>query len=185
MKSQRIRLLWVVGATLALIGCSPEGGIGGTTISGGTTSGGTDFIHGDTSCVTPADAEALGKQVLLLVNQTRREYGLNQLTWSEPLAQIAGDYACTMIRGDFFDHVNPSTGEGPGERAIKAGYLFMTLGENLAGGQPTPSTVMQAWMESESHRENILNPVWDELGVGMREGGEYGIYWVQEFGDPP
>lgn len=119
------------------------------------------------------------------VNQIRRENGLGEVTWSNPLAQISGNYSCRMIRGGFFAHIDPVTGEGPGERAIKEGYLFLTLGENLAAGQPTPQAVMDAWMQSESHRENILNPIWKELGVGVRLGGEFGIYWVQEFGDPP
>jgi uncharacterized protein YkwD len=43
---------------------------------------------------------------------------------------------------------------------------------------------MKVWMGSPAHRENILDPRWSEVGIGVRTGGEYSIYWVQEFGDP-
>ena len=43
---------------------------------------------------------------------------------------------------------------------------------------------MKAWMESPSHRDIILDPSWREVGIAVRTGGEYAVYWVQEFGDP-
>jgi uncharacterized protein YkwD len=58
------------------------------------------------------------------------------------------------------------------------------VGENLAAGQPTPERAFTDWMNSPSHRDNILDPRFTELGVGVRFGGEYGVYWVQEFGLP-
>lgn len=90
-----------------------------------------------------------------------------------------------MIDGEFFAHTNPMTGEGPGERAVRAGYSFVSLGENLAAGQRTAEKALDDWMNSSTgHRENILHPMWTEIGVAVRLGGEHGVYWVQEFGDP-
>jgi uncharacterized protein YkwD len=43
---------------------------------------------------------------------------------------------------------------------------------------------MQDWMNSPGHRENILKPDFEEIGIGIRSGGDYGMYWVQEFGQP-
>jgi uncharacterized protein YkwD len=63
-------------------------------------------------------------------------------------------------------------------------YLFYSIGENLAAGQQTPVEVMRVWLSSPSHREIILDPRWKEVGVAVRSGGEYGLYWVQEFADP-
>jgi uncharacterized protein YkwD len=63
--------------------------------------------------------------------------------------------------------------------------LFVTLGENLAGGQTTAASVVADWMDSPGHRDNILDPRWRDMGVGVRTGGHFGVYWVQMFGDPP
>ena len=63
-------------------------------------------------------------------------------------------------------------------------YDYYMIGENLAAGQATPAQVMADWMESAGHRANILEASFVELGVGVRTGGTYGTYWVQEFGRP-
>lgn len=57
----------------------------------------------------------------------------------------------------------------------------MTVGENIAAGQQTPAEVMNAWMNSQGHRENIMNSSFGQIGVGVVKGGSYGIYWVQMF----
>lgn len=135
-------------------------------------------------CVVESDEESLDDQVLQLVNLERAEAGLAPVVKSEVLTKFAGDYACRMIEGGFFGHTDPDTGYGPGERAAAGDYPFWSVGENLAAGQSTPAEVMRVWMESESHRANILDDRWTEIGIGVRTGGEYSIYWVQEFGDP-
>jgi uncharacterized protein YkwD len=173
---------WAGLAILAMVGCTPIGEIVGGSV---TTGGQTDGTDQTSQCAVPTDEEGIEQEVLRLVNEIRLTEGLSQLTWSSLLSEIGEEYACTMIESDFFAHVDPDTQEGPGERAIKGGYVFLALGENLAGGQQTPQAVVDAWMNSESHRDNILNPIWQEMGVGVRRGGDYGIYWVQEFGNPP
>lgn len=135
-------------------------------------------------CMSAADAEQMADQVLQLVNMERAEAGLPPVVYNETLAKIAGDYACRMIEGDFFTHADPDSGYGPLERAFSKGYRFVAVGENLAASQRTAADVVRVWMESESHRANILNPRWEETGIGVRIGGKYEIYWVQEFGEP-
>ena len=56
--------------------------------------------------------------------------------------------------------------------------------ENPAAAQSTAADVMRVGMESDSHRANILDHRWTEIGIAVRVGGEHAIYWVQEFGDP-
>ena len=63
-------------------------------------------------------------------------------------------------------------------------YAFYAIGENLAAGQQTPAEVMKVWMDSPAHRDIILDPNWTEVGIAVRVGGEYEIYWVQLFGRP-
>lgn len=135
-------------------------------------------------CVEPEDPQRLADQVLQLVNLERAENDLPPVAFSDSLAKIADDYACRMIADDFFSHTDPQTGYGPGDRAVAGKYSFHAIGENLAAGQMSAADVMKVWMESPSHREIILDPRWQELGVAVRMGGEFDIYWVQEFGDP-
>ncbi|MFP3338704.1 CAP domain-containing protein, partial [Micrococcus sp. SIMBA_131] len=58
---------------------------------------------------------------------------------------------------------------------------YRSAGENIAAGQATPEEVVKAWMNSEGHRKNILNPGYTEIGVGYISGGSYGHYWTQMF----
>jgi uncharacterized protein YkwD len=123
-------------------------------------------------------------QVLSLINIERARIGVGPLTVSEELTHAAEDYACIMAAEDFFDHTDPLTGDGPGDRAADAGYAFFAVGENLAAGQRTAAEAVEAWMDSPEHRDTLLSPQWKETGIGVRGGGTYGTYWVQEFGRP-
>ena len=80
------------------------------------------------------------------------------------------------------------TGEGIADLAQEEGYAYLTLAENLALGEFSSSqAVVDAWMESEGHRANILNPSLREIGVGVARGRYEGTWvWVavQEFGTP-
>lgn len=188
------RLSWISWAQVALCssiflaGC-PGTGSGTDTVAGDATAvSGLTSTSGDVNtntCGIPSNFEALVNEVLRLVNVERTSRGLNALTLNETLSGAAEDYCCEMIEGGFFSHDNPLNGEGPGERAIKAGYVFLAVGENLAAGQRTPEQAMDDWMASQGHRENILGIQWQEVGIGVRTGGEYGAYWVQLFGNPP
>ena len=161
---------------------------GGSTIA--------DATRSLTTCTTPNADEQLAAEVVTLINQIRVRNGLVPVTVNEKLTAIADGYACEHIEDNFYEllggpegeglaHYHPITGDGPGERAFRAGYLFRSLGENLAGGQRTPEEVVGDWMASQGHRDNILAPQWRETGVGVRTGGHFGVYWVQMFGDPP
>jgi uncharacterized protein YkwD len=137
------------------------------------------------TCGTAQDEDVLVARVIDLVNKEREKVGVPPVYESESLRQIAADYACRMVEEGFFSHYDLE-GEGPGERAIRGGYVFMKLGENLAAGQTTAEQVVAEWMASDQgHRENILSLDWTETGVAVRLGGQHGVYWVQEFGDPP
>ena len=152
----------------------------------GVDAGQAALLDGDESgkCVVPPDADRMADQVLQLVNLERSEAGLAPLVPSENLNALAVDYACAMIEDDFFGHVDPHDGSGPGERAARGRYAFFAVGENLAAGQETAADVMDVWMRSLSHREVILDSRWSQIGIAVRAGGLHGIYWVQEFGDP-
>ena len=135
-------------------------------------------------CDRPINADELKVTILQLVNIERAAFNLDPLWEHDLLESAADDYACKLIQDRYFDHVDPVTGEGPGERVITSGYAYLSVGENLAAGQMTPEQVIVEWMNSPSHRDNILAPNWTEAGVGVRLGGQYDIYWVMVFADP-
>jgi uncharacterized protein YkwD len=133
----------------------------------------------------PESADVLADQVISLVNQSRTQHGLNPLRKGTALTKLAEDYAARMITGGFFAHTDPQTGEGPLQRALHEGCMYLAVGENLAAGQTSPEAAIEDWMSSEEHRKTILSAQWDEVGVAVRTGGEYGVYWVMEFGNVP
>lgn len=135
-------------------------------------------------CNEPTNVAALRTRIFELVNQERGKLGLTQLVPNQTLENQAEEYACEMISEDFFAHVNPVTHSTLRDRSAQFGYRFQVVGENLAAGQSTPERVFLDWMDSPTHRDNIIDPRFTELGVGIRLGGHYGIYWVQEFGKP-
>ena len=105
-------------------------------------------------------------QILQLVNQFRRENGLPPLVMNAFLARAAKAHAQDMFNRDYFEHISLS-GTDPGDRATAAGYRWTRVLENLAAGQTTPRDVVKAWIRSkDGHREAMLDPVVEELGVG-------------------
>ncbi len=135
-------------------------------------------------CLTAEDANGLADGVLQLINLERAEAGVAPVVTKPALQKIADNYACRMIEEGFFGHRDPVSGYGPGERAIIGKYSYYAVGENLAAGQETAADVVRVWMESSSHKAIILDERWTEIGIGVRLGGQYSIYWVQVFGDP-
>lgn len=155
---------------------------------GGTTVDGSVVASGDANAIAPCDvpfqAEAYRAEIFRLVNEARAAEGLNEVSQNDTLEAQAERYACELIRYDFFDHVNPVTGSTLGDRTRDYGYAYQVVGENLAAGQRSPQEAFDDWMASPGHRQNILDPRFTELGVGIHSGGRYGLYWVQEFGRP-
>ncbi|MBU0639707.1 MAG: CAP domain-containing protein [Planctomycetes bacterium] len=194
----RIRMA-AIGAVLFLLGGCPLASLtGGTTSTGGSGLEGSALVAPGgvtdgsgreqppqfSDCSIPDSAESIEAEVLFLVNRERSSRGLPAVVHSDILANQAALYACEMIHYGFFDHVDPHTGTNLADRAEQVGYDFLVIGENLAAGQQTATAAFDAWMESPGHRENILDERFTELGVAVRHGGDYGVYWVQEFGRP-
>jgi uncharacterized protein YkwD len=123
------------------------------------------------------------QQVLDLVNVEREKAGVPALAWDEAAARVAFDHAQDMAAQQYFEHDSPD-GQGPGDRLADAGLGDTYWGENIAMGQPDPQAVVDDWMTSEGHRENILDPQFGRVGVGVRFGWD-GPYWVQDFLAPP
>jgi uncharacterized YkwD family protein len=128
---------------------------------------------------TPAvQAPAVGSfanEVAALVNQERAKAGLKPLKLDSNLSAMALDKAKDMEKNNYFDHISPTYGS-PFDMMDKYGINYAYAGENIAMGQRSPQQVMNDWMNSTGHRQNILNPHYDTIGVAYHNG-----YWVQEF----
>lgn len=156
----------------------------GGTVVGGSTALADELTSRFSGCGEPPEAQFWRLEIFRLVNHARAELGFAPLSQSDILEAQATQYACEMLFYRFFAHENPVTGSTLGQRSREFGYDYWIIGENLAAGQRSPAEVFADWMASPCHRENILNPAFTELGVGIRFGGDYGYYWVQEFGRP-
>lgn len=126
------------------------------------------------------DESVLAREVLRLTNEIRAQYGLNVLAWDDALAEVGREHCIDMAARDYFNHDTPE-GVTPMERMHNAGIWRIYAGENIAAGQIDPQSVVEAWMESTGHRENILEPMYTSMGTACFRGGNLGIYWAQEF----
>ncbi|SEG04737.1 CAP domain-containing protein [Paenibacillus sp. UNC499MF] len=114
-------------------------------------------------------------QVVTLVNQERAKAGLKPLASDSALAAMALDKAKDMYTNNYFDHNSPTYGS-PFDMMKSYGISYTYAGENIAQGQRTPQDVMNSWMNSPGHRQNILSPNFTKIGVAYYNGE-----WVQEF----
>ncbi|WP_438351143.1 CAP domain-containing protein [Paenibacillus sp. FA6] len=131
----------------------------------------TDTTTNDTTI----DKSDVTSQVVDLVNQERSKAGLKSLVIDAKLANMALDKAKDMNNNNYFAHQSPTFGS-PFDMMKQYGISYSYAGENIAKGQKTPADVMQAWMNSEGHRANILSANFTTIGVGYYNG-----HWVQEF----
>jgi hypothetical protein len=122
--------------------------------------------------------------LLVLTNAERQKQGLTPLSLSTQLGTAAQLHAEDMAQYNFMSHTG-SNGSTMVDRVVATGYSYLTLGENVAAGQTSAASVINAWMNSEGHRANILNPNFTEIGFGYAYVNTgYQHYWVQVFGKP-
>ncbi len=119
-------------------------------------------------------------QVLAIVNQERAKAGLRPLQMDWELQRVARTKSQDMADKGYFSHQSPTYGS-PFDMMRQFGITYSSAGENIASGQKSPQEVMNSWMNSQGHRENIMKPEFTHLGVGYYRGGNYGPMWTQMF----
>jgi uncharacterized protein YkwD len=132
----------------------------------------------------PASNASLAAQVVALVNQHRASLGLAGLTNDATLSDSAAWKASHMANYGYVAHDDPAppVARDPFTRMADCGYAAGgALGENIAAGQTSPSDVMNAWINSTGHRQNIEDPSFRSIGVGAATAADGTIYWVQDF----
>lgn len=124
--------------------------------------------------------------VLRFTNQDRNKKNLPALVLNDQLSKAANLKAEDMIKKDYFAHTSPE-GLSPWHWMKEAGYRYQFAGENLAVHFDSAEAQEQAWMKSETHRRNILNPSYTEAGIAVVEGninGKKTFVSVVLFGSP-
>ena len=131
-------------------------------------------------------AEILPNVLVDFSNAKRVEAEALPLRVNGLLEEAARLKADDMAMNEYFSHNSP-TGKTPWDFLREAGYSFSKAGENLAVNFSDSSDVINAWMNSESHRANVLNKGFTEIGIAAKEGiykGRKAVYVVQFFGKP-
>lgn len=119
-------------------------------------------------------------EVIHLVNEERKKAGVPPLEQDLALNQLAIIKAQDMIQRNYFAHYSPYYGN-PWDMATLFDYEFTRFGENIARNFHNPKDVMNAWMASKDHRENILRENYTNIGVGIKSDTQGNYYWVQLF----
>ncbi|OGD92464.1 hypothetical protein A2697_02925 [Candidatus Curtissbacteria bacterium RIFCSPHIGHO2_01_FULL_41_44] len=124
------------------------------------------------------------EQIIEMTNARRSANGLPPLSFNGNLAAAAAAKAQDMFANDYWAHISPA-GKTPWSFISSAGYRYVFAGENLARDYSDPGAVVNAWMNSSSHRANVLDKNFKEIGVAVasgRLGGREGTLVVQMFG---
>jgi uncharacterized protein YkwD len=138
---------------------------------------------------TTSRAQMPAMSALQLVNDVRdrgthcgeRTFGpAPPVKLSATLAGVASGHANDMARHNYFEHED-LTGRSPADRVRAVGYQEKLVGENIAYGPKSADEVMQGWLDSPGHCENIMDPRFTEMGIAFAAGhaSKRGLYWVQ------
>jgi uncharacterized protein YkwD len=148
---------------------------------------------GDSAQPTTAGADDVATAIVCDINVYRTSNGLRPLRWDSRLGSAAQAQATDMAARHYASHFTPE-GVGLVERVESTGYISKgsnwSLAENLGWGTSylsTPLAIVQGWIDSPEHRENILDPQVRDIGVGIAQGsisdgGQSGFVYVADFG---
>jgi len=146
------------------------------------------------TAATMSSTPAMAAHALELVNQARARGALcgaqsfgpaPPLSLSGTLGGVALGHATDMAVHDYFEHQDLS-GESPADRVRAAGYHEKLVGENIAYGPQSVEEVVKGWLASPGHCENIMDPRFAQMGIGLAPGqaSRRGLFWVQLLAEP-
>jgi uncharacterized protein YkwD len=121
------------------------------------------------------------QKILDLTNEARAEKKLPPLKPDEKLFEAARAHSANQAKQGKMEHV--LDGKNPADRVKATGYKFSWVGENVAWSTGEPiKKIFQMWMDSEHHRDNILKPEYEEIGIGIASNDKGETYYTQVFG---
>jgi len=142
------------------------------------------FVKTNFSSVLGISSNVTLQELLVLTNKEREANGLPSLKLSSELSSAAEGKASSMLSENYWSHESPS-GATPWVFIKNAGYNYTYAGENLARGFTNTQEVINAWMASPTHRQNMLSSNYKEVGFAIRTGvltGEETVLVVEMFG---
>lgn len=126
------------------------------------------------------DSDLTRAALLRQHNKERKDEGKKPLKLNARLTVAAQEYADYLAKSGKFSH----TAKGTMSSRIKdAGYKPKAVGENIAVGQSSATSVVRSWMDSEGHKKNILRKEFTEVGFGIAQDKKGRLLWVTDFGD--
>lgn len=182
------RTAWSSIALVGLLSTSCTAGESSRKIGVPVSTNTTNFSNKSAVAVT-GDCSQLNSffsELLALTNQARQDAGVGPLRFSYQLGQAAQNHTQAMGTQNFFSHTGKDNSTFV-SRIAATGYQYTAVGENLAAGQPTPQSVVQNWLNSPSHKANLLAADFTEVGFGLYNAtgsSDFGLYWAQELGKP-
>jgi len=123
---------------------------------------------------------ALENEVVRLTNAERVKGGCGPLKHDARLRRAAFGHSADMVKNDYFDH-DSQDGRDMVDRMRATGFTGSAWAENIAMGQRSAAEVVQSWMNSDGHRQNIMNCSYTLIGVGAAKDAQGQIYWTQDF----
>ncbi len=143
-------------------------------------------LQGATGNVLGFATSITAEQAISETNIKRQELGLSPLTTNPVLTQAARLKAADMFANQYWAHTSPQ-GKEPWDFMRLSGYTYQAAGENLARDFSETGEMVEAWMNSPTHRANIVNPRFQEIGIAVVDGRFEGVdttLVVQMFGRP-
>ena len=145
-------------------------------------------LDASTTCSIPGMRDAILQQINLArasgyVCGTQILPPAAPVAWNDVLFSAAARHSLDMATRNYFSHTTPE-GIDFAQRLAAEGYGARAAGENIAAGMGTVAGVMSAWMGSEGHCRNIMQPMFQEVAVAcvMQPATTYGSYWTMELG---
>lgn len=122
---------------------------------------------------------ASSEEMLLLINKERTARGLDELVLDDKLTKVGEAHSRDMFARGYFSHNTPE-GKTPFDRMDEANIRYLIAGENLALA-PTVDDAFTGLMNSPGHKANMLSSDFGKVGIGVIDGGKYGLMFAQEF----
>ncbi len=117
--------------------------------------------------------------VLKLMNDARKENGLLALSLNTDLTKVAQTKSDDMVENNYFSH-NSSKYGSPFEMMQSMGISYLSAGENIAGN-PSIENAVKSWLNSQTHKKNILSSKYNYVGIGITKSNTYGYIIVAMF----
>jgi uncharacterized protein YkwD len=137
------------------------------------------MLGADLQRSAPVELSADEKAVIELTNAERKKVGLPPLVPHDKLMRMARGHSQNMARKQVAGH--DLDGKGTSDRGRDVGYPG-EVGENVGAGQRGSAEAMRDWLKSKGHRENLLEKMYSEIGVGVADDSRGLRYWTQVFG---